>query len=226
MREGVNVLGCLVVIPHPLREREQSCLSRAAKATNAGVGVTQEHLQSAPLSEGKLFSDTLPLGSRYRFENLPPAPFRLNLASVVFPCHPIPECVMLNLFQHLTVLACYLPSCKILNSLKIGSETKAQTYITTNDFLRFQDDNAYTSPRPLREGVNVLGWSVTYPRPLWEREKPFLSLKAKVTDSGEGLKTIIHEYPLRSPTTSPSRGEDACACNQQALHPLALCGRG
>ena len=110
-------------------------------------------MQTASLCSGKFFSDTLPLCSSYCFENLSIAPFRLNLASVVFPCHPIPECVMLNLFQHLTVLACYLPSCKILNSLKIGSETKAQTYITTNDFLRFQDDNAYTSPRPLRERV-------------------------------------------------------------------------
>ena len=85
LREGVNVLGCLVVIPHPLREREQSCLSRKAKATNAGVGVTQEHLQSAPLCEGKLFSDTLSLCSRYRFENLSFAPFRLNLASLTSP---------------------------------------------------------------------------------------------------------------------------------------------
>ena len=82
---GVNVLVWLVAIPHPLREREQSCLSRAAKATNAGVGVTQEHLQSAPLCSGKLFSDTLPLCSRYRFENLPPAPLRLNLTSVTSP---------------------------------------------------------------------------------------------------------------------------------------------
>ena len=64
LRKGVNVLVWLVAIPHPLREREQSCLSRAAKATNAGVGVTQEHLQSAPLCEGKLFSDTLPLSLR------------------------------------------------------------------------------------------------------------------------------------------------------------------
>ena len=85
LREGVNVLGWLVAIPHPLREREQSCSSRQAKATNAGVGVTQEHLQSAPLCEGKLFSDTLPLCSRYRFENLPLAPFRLNLTSVTLP---------------------------------------------------------------------------------------------------------------------------------------------
>ncbi len=61
---GVNVLVWLVAIPHPLREREQSCSSRAAKATNAGVGVTQEHLQSAPLCSGKLFSDTLPLSLR------------------------------------------------------------------------------------------------------------------------------------------------------------------
>ena len=166
-------------------------------------------MQTASLCSGKFFSDTLPLCSSYCFENLSIAPFRLNLASVVFPCHPIPECVMLNLFQHLTVLACYLPSCKILNSLKIGSETKAQTYITTNDFLRFQDDNAYTSPRPLRERVQSCS-----------------SRQAKATNAGVGLKTIIHEYPLRSPTTSPSRGEDACACNQQASLPLALCGRG
>ena len=82
---GVNVLVWLVAIPHPLREREQSCSSRAAKATNAGVGVTQEHLQSAPLSEGKLFSDTLPLCSRYRFENLSLASFRLNQKSLTSP---------------------------------------------------------------------------------------------------------------------------------------------
>ena len=59
-----SVLCWLVTSPRPLREREQSCLSRAAKATNAGVGVTQEHLQSAPLCSGKLFSDTLPLSLR------------------------------------------------------------------------------------------------------------------------------------------------------------------
>ena len=85
LRKGVNVLVWLVAIPHPLREREQSCLSRAAKATNAGVGVTQEHLQSAPLCSGKLFSDTLPLCSRYRFENLSLASFRLNQKSLTSP---------------------------------------------------------------------------------------------------------------------------------------------
>ena len=85
LRAGVNVLVWLVAIPHPLREREQSCLSRAAKATNAGVGVTQEHLQSAPQCSRKLFSDTLPLCSRYRFENLSFASFRLNLTSLTSP---------------------------------------------------------------------------------------------------------------------------------------------
>ncbi len=80
-----SVLCWLVTSPRPLREREQSCLSRAAKATNAGVGVTQEHLQSASLSEGKLFSDTLPLCSRYRFENLSLASFRLNQKSLTSP---------------------------------------------------------------------------------------------------------------------------------------------
>ena len=144
-------------------------MSRKAKATNAGEGVTQEYLQSAPHSEGKLFSDTLPLCSRYRFENLSFAPFRLNLASVVFPRHPIPECVMLNLFQHLTGLACDLPSCKILNSSKIEWETNTHNNIIKTDFLRFQDDNAYTSPRPL-----------------WERAQSCLSRKAKATNAGEG----------------------------------------
>ena len=210
MREGVNVLGCLVVIPHPLRERVQSCLSHQAKATNAGVGVTQEHLQSAPLCEGKLFSDTLPLCSRYRFENLSLASFCLNLASAAFPCHPIPECVMLNLFQHLTVLACYLPSCKILNSLKIGSETKAQTYITTNDFLRFQDDNAYTSPRPLRERVQSCS-----------------SRQAKATNAGVGLKTIIHEYPPTVSDHFPLKGgeKSAFAINKLCI-PSPFVGEG
>ena len=267
LREGVNVLGWLVASPHPLRERVEF-LSELCELRNSGVGLNQELTPTAPLCEGKLFSDTLPLCSRYRFENLPLAPFRLNLASVVFPRHPIPECVMLNLFQHLTGLACDLPSCKILNSSKIEWETNTHNNIIKTDFLRFQDDNACTSPRPLREGVNVLGWlvasprplrervnvlgwSVTYPRPLstqlrkdhsrpmchvilspasirgrripktlqkgdssgsrpqndgtlaslvsprplWEREKPFLSLKAKVTDSGEGLKTINQQSP-------------------------------
>ena len=138
LREGVNVLGWLVTFPHPLREREQSCLSRAAKATNAGVGVAQEHLQSAPLCSRKLFSDTLSLCSRYRFENLSCASFRLNLTSL-------------------------------------------------------------TSPRPLREGVNVLGWLVTIPHPLREREQSCSSRHAKATNAGVGLKTIIHEYP---PTVS------------------------
>ena len=185
----------LVTYPHPLRERVEF-LSELCELRNSGVGLNQELTPTAPLSEGKLFSDTL----------------RLNLASVVFPRHPIPECVMLNLFQHLTGLACDLPSCKILNSSKIEWETNTHNNIIKTDFLRFQDDNACTSPRTLREGVNVLGWSVTYPRPLWEgvnvlgwlvtiprplweREKPFLSLKAKVTDSGEGLKTINQQSP-------------------------------
>ena len=138
LREGVNVLVWLVAIPRPLREREQSCLSRAAKATNAGVGLTQEHLQSAPLCEGKLFSDTLPLCSRYRFENLPPAPFRLNLASL-------------------------------------------------------------TSPRPLREGVNVLGWLVTIPHPLREREQSCSSRQAKATNAGVGLtQEHLQSAPLCS----------------------------
>ncbi len=185
----------LVAIPHPLRERVEF-LSELCELRNSGVGLNQELTPTAPLCSVKLFSDTL----------------RLNLASVVFPRHPIPECVMLNLFQHLTGLACDLPSCKILNSSKIEWETNTHNNIIKTDFLRFQDDNAYTSPRTLREGVNVLGWSVTYPRPLWERvnvlgwlvaiprplwerEKPFLSLKAKVTDSGEGLKTINQQSP-------------------------------
>ena len=138
----------LVTFPHPLRERVEF-LSELCELRNSGVGVTQEHLQSAPLCEGKLFSDTLSLCSRYRFENLPLAPFRLNLASVVFPRYPIPECVMLNLFQHLTGLACDLPSCKILNSLKIEWETNTHNNIIKTDFLRFQDDNACTTPHPL-----------------------------------------------------------------------------
>ena len=142
------------------------------------MGSTQELPQFASLCEEKLFSDTLPLCSRYRFENLSFAPFRLKLASVVFPRYPIPECVMLNLFQHLTGLACDLPSCKILNSLKIEWETNTHNNIIKTDFLRFQDDNVYTSPRPL-----------------WERAQSCLSRKAKATNAGEGLKTIIHEFP-------------------------------
>ena len=81
LREGVNVLGWLVTIPHPLREREQSCSSRQAKATNAGVGVTQEHLQSAPLCSRKLFSDTLPLSLRKPFLRSVP----LELSKSHFP---------------------------------------------------------------------------------------------------------------------------------------------
>ena len=132
LREGVNVLGWLVASPHPLRERVEF-LSELCELRNSGVGLNQELTPTAPLSEGKLFSDTL----------------RLNLASVVFPRHPIPECVMLNLFQHLTGLACDLPSCKILNSSKIEWETNTHNNIIKTDFLRFQDDNACTSPRPL-----------------------------------------------------------------------------
>ena len=56
-----------------------------------------------------------------------------------------------------------------------------------------------TFPRPLREGVNVLGWLVTFPRPLRERVQSCSSRKAKATNAGVGLKTIIHEYP---PTVS------------------------
>ena len=148
LREGVNVLSWLVTIPHPLRERVEF-LSELCELRNSGVGLNQELTPTAPLCEGKLFTDTLPLCSRYRFENLSLAPLRLNLASVVFPRHPIPECVMLNLFQHLTGLACDLPSCKILNSSKIEWETNTHNNIIKTDFLRFQDDNACTSPRPL-----------------------------------------------------------------------------
>ena len=147
--ERVNVWGWLVSSPRPLWEREKPFLSCKAKVTDSGEGSTQEIQQSASLCSGKLFSDTLPLCSRYRFENLSLAPLRLNLASVVFPRHPIPECVMLNLFQHLTGLACDLPSCKILNSSKIEWETNTHNNIIKTDFLRFQDDNAYTTPRPL-----------------------------------------------------------------------------
>ena len=93
---GVNVWGWLVSSPRPLWEREKPFLSCKAKVTDSGEGSTQEIQQSASLCSGKLFSDTLPLCSRYRFEKLPLAPLRLNLASVVFPRHPIPECVMLN----------------------------------------------------------------------------------------------------------------------------------
>ena len=139
LREGVNVWGWLVSSTRPLWEREKPFMSCKAKVTDSGEGSTQEFTQTAPHSEGKLFSDTLPLCSRYRFEKLPLAPFRLNLASVVFPRHPIPECVMLNLFQHLTGL----------NSSKIEWETNTHNNIIKTDFLRFQDDNAYTTPRPL-----------------------------------------------------------------------------
>ncbi len=153
-------------------------MSCKAKVTDSGEGSTQEIQQSASLCSGKLFSDTLPLCSRYRFENLSFAPLRLKVTSVVFPRYPIPECVMLNLFQHLTGLACDLPSCKILNSLKIEWETNTHNNIIKTDFLRFQDDNAYTSPRPL-----------------WERAQSCLSREAKATNAGEGSKTIIHEFP-------------------------------
>ena len=71
--------------PRPLREREKPFLSRKAKVTDSGEGSTQEIQQTAPHSEGKLFSDTLPLCSRYRFEKLPLTPFRLNLASLTSP---------------------------------------------------------------------------------------------------------------------------------------------
>ena len=144
-------------------------MSRKAKATNAGEGLNKKLTQFASLCEEKLFSDTLPLCSRYRFENLSFAPLRLKVTSVVFPRYPIPECVMLNLFQHLTGLACDLPSCKILNSSKIEWETNTHNNIIKTDFLRFQDDNAYTSPRPL-----------------WERAQSCLSRKAKATNAGEG----------------------------------------
>ncbi len=150
--------------PRPLREREQSCSSRQAKATNAGVGVTQEHLQSAPQCSRKLFSDTLPLCSRYRFENLSFASFRLNLTSL-------------------------------------------------------------TSPRPLREGVNVLGWLVTFPRPLREREQSCLSHQAKATNAGVGLKTIIHEYPPTVSDHFPLKGGQmpALAINKLRI-PLPIRG--
>ena len=192
------MLGWLVTTPRPLRERAQSCLRREAKGTNAGVGLTQELRQFAPLCSVKLFSDTLPLCSRYRFENLSLASLCLNLASAAFPCHPIPECVMLNLFQHLTVLVCDL--CKILNSLKIALETKTHNNIINNDFLRFQDDNKYPSQPSLnREGVRPIVQSTLSPRPLWRREQSYLRREAKATNAGEGLKTINQQYP---PTVS------------------------
>ena len=84
LREGVNVLGWLVTIPHPLREREEF-LSELCELRNSGVGLNQKLTPTAPLCEGKLFSDTLSLCSRYRFENLSFASFRLNLTSLTSP---------------------------------------------------------------------------------------------------------------------------------------------
>ena len=145
LRAGVNVLVWLVAIPHPLREREQSCLSRAAKATNAGVGVTQEHLQSAPLCEGKLFSDTLSLCSRYRFENLSFASFRLNLTSLTSP-RPLRE----------REQSCSSRQAKATNA-GVGLKTINQQYPpTVSDHfplkggrcLRLQS-TSFASPRPL-----------------------------------------------------------------------------
>ena len=60
-------------------------LSELCELRNSGEGLNQELTLNAPLCSGKLFSDTLPLCSRYRFENLSLAPLRLNLASVAFP---------------------------------------------------------------------------------------------------------------------------------------------
>ena len=172
---------------------------------NAGVGLTQELRQFAPLCSVKLFSDTLPLCSRYRFENLSLASLCLNLASAAFPCHPIPECIMLNLFQHLTVLVCDL--CKILNSLKIALETKTHNNIINNDFLRFQDDNKHPSQPSLnREGVRPIVQSTLSPRPLWRRAQSCLSREAKATNAGEGLKTINQQYPPTVSDHFPLRG--------------------
>ena len=64
---------CNLIFPRPLRERVQSCLSRAAKATNAGVGVKTIIHEYPPT-----VSDHFPLkGGRC---------LRLQSTSFVFPC--------------------------------------------------------------------------------------------------------------------------------------------
>ena len=70
--------------PRPLREREEF-LSELCELRNSGEGSNKKLTQFASLCEGKLFSDTLPLCSRYRFENLSLASFRFNPASAISP---------------------------------------------------------------------------------------------------------------------------------------------
>ena len=145
MREGVNVWGWLVSSPRPLWEREKPFLSCKAKVTDSGEGSTQEFTQTAPHSEGKLFSDTLPLCSRYRFEKLPLAPFRLNLASLTSP-RPLRE----------RVQSCSSRQAKATNA-GVGLKTIIHEYPpTVSDHfplkggrcLRLQS-TSFTSPHPL-----------------------------------------------------------------------------
>ena len=50
------------------------------------------------------------------------------------------------------------------------------------------------SSRPLRDGVKVSGWSVLFPRPLWERVE-FVSELCELRNSGEGLNYSFKLYP-------------------------------
>ena len=111
-----------------------SCTSRVIEVFALGGGAESAHSAGFSLFLGVKKFRSLAVEKEVKGVNLSFAPLRLNLASVVFPRHPIPECVMLNLFQHLTGLACDLPSCKILNSSKIEWETNTHNNIIKTDF--------------------------------------------------------------------------------------------
>ena len=157
LREGVNVLGCLVVIPHPLREREQSCSSRAAKATNAGVGLKTIIHEYPPT-----VSDHFPLkGGRC---------LRLQSTSFVFPC-PLGENGQIHPTYFVILSPISIRGRRIFKTLQKGDSSG----------FRPQNDGtlvSLASPRPLgeREETNQLNTFT----PSDNKETPGFSINTKL----------------------------------------------
>ena len=132
LRKGVNVLVWLVAIPRPLRERVQSCSSRQAKATNAGVGLKTIIHEYPPT-----VSDHFPLkGGRC---------LRLQSTSFVFPC-PLGENGQIHPTYFVILSPASIQVRRIFKTLQKGDSSG----------FRPQNDGtlvSLASPRPLGERV-------------------------------------------------------------------------
>ena len=139
----------LVTSPRPLREREQSCSSRQAKATNAGVGLKTIIHEYPPT-----VSDHFPLkGGRC---------LRLQSTSFVFPC-PLGESGQIHPTYYV-----------ILSPITIQGRRIPKTYFVILSPLSIQVRRIFKTLqkgdssgfRPQNDGTLV---SLASPRPLGER---------------------------------------------------------